>query len=160
MVKDSHNYKTRASGKKLLSYSAQDQRSIGYRLPREWQLTPSDIREACSLKAMKKRSKQSLLSQYGLFVCATRNCYLCSRNAENASGSWVLRSLWMHLKLGRWNRLPFYCCFAYHLFYIRASVSPFKFIPEWVPRALSNCCSHWTQIVRNYALRSVLWSIA
>ena len=82
MVRDTHNYETRASGNRLLSYSTQDQRCIGYRLPREWQSTPSDVREASGLQLMKKRSKQHFLLKYSFFECSTQNCFICSRSAE------------------------------------------------------------------------------
>ena len=35
LVRNTHSYGTRASGRGLISYSAQDQRSIGYRIPKE-----------------------------------------------------------------------------------------------------------------------------
>ena len=54
MVRDTHNYETRASGNRLLSYSTQDQRCIGHGLPREGQSTPSDVSEASGLQLMKK----------------------------------------------------------------------------------------------------------
>ena len=79
-AKDAHKYGTRASEKGLLSYSAFDERSLGYRLPKEWQSTPQEIRDTNSLQGMKKKSKQKFLSQYGLFSCNTKDCYIC-RNA-------------------------------------------------------------------------------
>ena len=84
-AKDAHRYGTRSSGRGLLSYSALDERSIGQRLPREWQSTPQDIRETISYQGMKKKSKMTFLSQYGLFKCDVRDCFVC-RNAENATG--------------------------------------------------------------------------
>ena len=79
-AKDVHRYGTRAAEKGLLSYSASDERSLGCRLPKEWQSTPQDIRDCNSLPGMKRRSKQKFLSQYGLFSCNDRNCFVC-RNA-------------------------------------------------------------------------------
>ena len=87
LVRNTHSYGTRASGRGLISYSAQDQRSIGYRIPKEWQETPQNIREANTINGMKKKSKQSFLSSYGSFECTTRNCFVCGRNAVNATGS-------------------------------------------------------------------------
>ena len=84
-VRDTHQHGTRAAKGGMLSYSALDDRSIGYRLPREWQCTPQAVRESNSLKGMKNKSKQGFLTQYGLFKCEIRDCFVC-RNAENASG--------------------------------------------------------------------------
>ena len=84
-AKDVHRYGTRAAEGGMLSYSAVNERSIGYRLPKEWQTTPQDIRNSNSLPGMKKKSKQGFLSQYGSFSCNARDCFVC-RSAENASG--------------------------------------------------------------------------
>ena len=84
-TKDTHKYQTRASERGLLSYSAQDERSIGQRLPKEWQSTPQDIRETISYQGMKKKSKGTFLSRYGLFECHVRDCFVC-RNADYAPG--------------------------------------------------------------------------
>ena len=85
-TKDTHRYGTRASERGLLGYVTQDQRSIGYRLPKEWESTPQDIRETNSLQGMKKKSKLSFLTQYGSFKCNVKDCFVCGHNAENASG--------------------------------------------------------------------------
>ena len=85
-VRDAHNYGTRASRRGLLLYSAQDQRSIGYRLPKEWELTPQVTREARSLQKLKNNSKKSFFSKYEAFSCEVKDCYVCGRNVENAPG--------------------------------------------------------------------------
>ena len=77
---DAHKYQTRAAGQSLLSYSTLDERSLGYRLPKEWQSTPQEVRNSNSLTGMKNKSKLEFLSQYGSFICTTRDCYVC-RNA-------------------------------------------------------------------------------
>ena len=81
-VRDSHKYGTRASERGLILCSTQDQRSIKYRLPKEWQSTPLETREAGTLQGLKKRSKLAFLSQYGSFSCTTRDCFVCRRNVE------------------------------------------------------------------------------
>ena len=85
-VRDAHKYGTRASERGLLLYSAQDQRAIGYRLPKEWEFTPHEVREARSLQGMKSKSKKSFLCQYEKFKCETKDCYVCCRNVGNAPG--------------------------------------------------------------------------
>ena len=85
-VKDSHKYSTRASEKGLLRYTTEDQRSIGYRVPREWQSTPSEVRQAKTLQGTKNRSKKGFLSEYGSFICEESDCYVCGCDAEGASG--------------------------------------------------------------------------
>ena len=84
-TEDVHSYGTRAAKGGMLSYTAQDERSIGFRLPKEWQATPQEVRDSNSLQGMKTKSKRGFLSQYGLFNCDIRDCFVC-RNAENASG--------------------------------------------------------------------------
>ena len=83
---DSHRYRTRAAEGGLLMYSNLDPRSIGFRLPKEWQSTPQDIRETKSIQGMKTKSKRDFLTQYGLFKCDAKDCFVCGRNAENALG--------------------------------------------------------------------------
>ena len=83
---DNHRYKTRAAESGLLMYSNLDPRSIGYRLPKEWQATPHDVREINSLQGMKAKSKVSFLTKYAMFNCDVRDCYVCGSNAGNASG--------------------------------------------------------------------------
>ena len=81
-VRDSHKYRTRASERGLILCSTQDQRSIKYRLPKVWQSTPLETREAGTLQGLKRKSKLAFLSQYGSFSCTTRDCYVCRRNVE------------------------------------------------------------------------------
>ena len=85
-VKDAHKYGTRASERGLFLYSTQDQRSIGYRLPKEWELTPQEVRDARSLQGMKSRSKKSFFAHYEEFRCGVLDCYVCCCNVGNAPG--------------------------------------------------------------------------
>ena len=67
-VSDVHGHNTR-SAKTGLFISTQDHRSVGYRIPREWQ----------SLSGFKKKSKEEFLSNYKNFECVDQNCYICNK---------------------------------------------------------------------------------
>ena len=74
--RDVHEHNTRAAGSGL-SFSTQDQRSVAYRIPKEWQSLPKDIRGLSSLWGFKKKSKEAFLQNYESFQCAIRDCYVC-----------------------------------------------------------------------------------
>ena len=84
-TEEMHKYGTRSAKGGMLSYTGLDERSIGIRLPKEWQSTPQTTRDSNSLQGMKNTSKKGFLSQYGSFSCDIRDCFVCC-NAENASG--------------------------------------------------------------------------
>ena len=73
-----HKYETRSSKQGHL-YSTQDHRSIKYRLPKVWEDTGIDIRDAGSLAGMKNRSKKESLGGYLSFQCGEQSCYVCGR---------------------------------------------------------------------------------
>ena len=79
-----HRYGTRSSKQGHL-YSSQDHRSIKYRLPKVWEDTGVDIRDAGSLAGMKNRSKKESLGRYLSFQCGDQSCYACGRIV----GSWL-----------------------------------------------------------------------
>ena len=78
-VSDTHEHNTRTA-RLGLAVRTQDHRSIGYRVPKEWESLPNTHREIQSLSGFKNKSKQSFLAEYGEFECAVRNCFVC--NAE------------------------------------------------------------------------------
>ena len=72
-----HQHNTRSAGMGL-HVSTQDQRSIGYRIPKEWQSLSEDVKKL-GLGAFKKRSKKEFLSVYASFQCETVGCYICGQ---------------------------------------------------------------------------------
>ena len=60
-------------------------RSVGYRIPKEWQALPEELRQMNSLGGLKKKSKQLFLENYKKFNCSEQNCFICTSEIDNAS---------------------------------------------------------------------------
>ena len=75
-VSDTHGYSTR-SARHGISSKAQDHKSIGYRVPREWESLSQKNREVKSLSGFKKNSKMDFIAKYKAFRCEANNCYIC-----------------------------------------------------------------------------------
>ena len=80
-VKEVHNYGTRAASRGI-HIASRDHKSVGYRIPKEWEATPVNIRECGSIGSLKRSSKGVILSGYAQFRCEERGCYVC--NEERA----------------------------------------------------------------------------
>ena len=76
-VDDIHSYGTRRAGVGLY-VSTRVHKSVGYKVPREWGLLSEKLRQTASLQAFKKNSRAGFLREYRQFVCATRDCFVCS----------------------------------------------------------------------------------
>ena len=74
---DNHGHNTR-SARLGLTISTQDHKSIGYRLPKEWESLTTALREIKSLTGFKEKSRNCFFLEYKGFKCTTRNCYVCS----------------------------------------------------------------------------------
>ena len=72
-----HGYGTRRAGIGLY-VSTRDHRSVGYKVPREWELLPAKLRGTSSLQAFKRNSRAEFIQDYRLFVCDVRDCYVCN----------------------------------------------------------------------------------
>ena len=75
-ISDSHGHNTR-SARTGLSISAQDHRSIGYRVPREWLSLSESMRETSSFGGIKRKSKQEFLKSYEAIKCNIQGCLIC-----------------------------------------------------------------------------------
>ena len=75
-VSDVHQYNTRTARTGLF-VSSQDHRSVGYRIPKEWESLPEGLRTN-SLGALKRKSKHGFLNEYKSFQCQVRNCHICA----------------------------------------------------------------------------------
>ena len=75
-IRDIHGHNTR-SARRDLFVSTSDQRSIGYRIPKEWQSIPEDLKKLGSLTGLKKKSKQGFINKYKSFQCEISDCYIC-----------------------------------------------------------------------------------
>ena len=73
---DVHAHATR-SARSGLFLSTRDQRSVGYRVPREWAALTEAQRGVASLAAFKRGSRGGFLAGYGGFVCRVRGCGVC-----------------------------------------------------------------------------------
>ena len=73
---DVHAHATR-SARSGLFLSTRDQRSVGYRVPREWSLLSEAQRGATSLAALRRVSRAGFLAGYGAFVCDLGGCGVC-----------------------------------------------------------------------------------
>ena len=80
-VRDIHGHNTRSAGSGLYLQS-QDHRSVGYRVPKEWESVPQTLREVTSLLGFKKKSREELVRSYKAFECVVQDCFICGRNAR------------------------------------------------------------------------------
>ena len=61
-VRDIHGHNTRSAGSGLY-IQTQDHRSVGYRVPKEWESVSKVLREMTSLSGFKKKIKEGVYSQ-------------------------------------------------------------------------------------------------
>ena len=54
---------------------------MGYRVPKEWDSVPKELRDISSLSGFKKKSKDEFIMGYKRFICDIHNCYVCGRSA-------------------------------------------------------------------------------
>ena len=78
---DVHGHGTRAA-RAGLYLSTRDHRSVGYRVPKEWDSLTDGLRGLASLGGFKRQSRGGFLEGYGGFVCVDRGCYVCAQGAE------------------------------------------------------------------------------
>ena len=83
-VSDMHTHNTRSS-KSGLYMSSQDHRSIGYRIPKEWQSLPEELKQMNSLGGFKNKSKGLFIANYKNFRCSDHNCFVCDIEKMDAS---------------------------------------------------------------------------
>ena len=69
-----HGYGTRRAGIGLYVSTS----TVGYKVPREWELLPAKLRGISSLQAFKRNSRAQFIQDYRLFVCDVRDCYVCN----------------------------------------------------------------------------------
>ena len=82
-VQDIHRHGTQ-SAKLGLSVTTQDHKSIGYRLPKEWESLATAIRGIKSLTGFKNKSRRGFLAEYKEFKCVSKDCYVCSSERNEA----------------------------------------------------------------------------
>ena len=75
-VSDRHGYNTR-SAEHGISFTMQDHKSIGYRVPKEWDSLRKEVREVKSLPGFKKSSKKDFIAKYNAFKCVDKSCFIC-----------------------------------------------------------------------------------
>ena len=83
-VADVHGYGTR-SARAGLHLSTRDHRSVGFRVPREWDSLSDAQRGVASLAGFKRGSRRGFLEGYAAFVCVDRGCYVCLRERGGAA---------------------------------------------------------------------------
>ena len=74
-----HGHATR-SARSGLFLSTRDQRSISYRVPKEWAGLTEEQRGVASLAAFKRGSRGGFLAGYGAFACVDGGCRVCGGN--------------------------------------------------------------------------------
>ena len=75
-VKQTHGHNTRMA-QTGIAFKSQDHKSIGYRIPKEWDSLSRSLKESKSLSGFKQQSKRDFLAGYAKFKCTTANCYVC-----------------------------------------------------------------------------------
>ena len=78
-VSDVHKYNTRSAENEIFTHT-QDHRSIGYRVPKEWESVAKLLKERSSLCGFKKNSREEFLANYKAFKCVAKSCYVCGRS--------------------------------------------------------------------------------
>ena len=79
-VRDIHGHNTRSAGSGLY-IQTQDHRSVGYRVPKEWESVSKVLREMTSLSGFKRKSREEFILSYKAFECVAQVCCICSRSA-------------------------------------------------------------------------------
>ena len=82
-VSDTHNHFTRKA-RMGLTFTTQDQRSIGYRVPKEWDSLAEAEKQAKTLSCFKNQSKRYFLNEYRAFNCMTKDCFICRSERDTA----------------------------------------------------------------------------
>ena len=82
---DVHGYGTRSAGVGI-HRTSRDHRSVGYRVPAEWETVGRVERGVVSLAAFKRGSREGFLRGYGAAVCVDRGCFVCGRGGEGGGG--------------------------------------------------------------------------
>ena len=83
-VGEIHSYSTR-SARSGLFLASRDHRAVGYRIPKEWDSLPDELKSIKSLGSFKRRSKGSFLAEYSSFNCTVRRCYVCGERPRGES---------------------------------------------------------------------------
>ena len=73
---NTHGHNTRAA-KNCLFLSTQDHRSVGYKVPKEWETLTSALRQIKSLSGFKNKSKEDFFKAYKTFKCEDQGCFVC-----------------------------------------------------------------------------------
>ena len=85
-LSETHEHRTRAAVRGIV-IGSQDQKSIAYRVPKEWGGLGAELRDQKSLTNFKKKSRGNFLQDYRAFECGVRECFVCGRgtgrNAES-----------------------------------------------------------------------------
>ena len=76
-----HGHATRSAGSGIF-LSAAEQRSVGYRVPKEWGELTEGQRGAASLAAFKRGSREGFLAGYRSSVCSDRGCEVCGGTGD------------------------------------------------------------------------------
>ena len=87
-VEDVHSHNTRAA-RTGVYISSRDHRVVGFRVPKEWDTLPQELKLTKSFTAFKKKSKEGFLREYREFSCSTQDCYVCGggRSEENSNAA-------------------------------------------------------------------------
>ena len=82
-VSEKHRHNTRAAASHL-AIQTQDFKSMGYRIPKEWESLSKELRETRSLTGFKRRSKNGFLANYRAFKCDDTSCFVCGPDGSAA----------------------------------------------------------------------------
>ena len=75
-ISQTHDHGTRLA-KRGMFVSTRNHKQVGYRVPKEWETLPENLRGSATLGGFKKLSKKEFLEGYGQFKCAGAGCYVC-----------------------------------------------------------------------------------
>ena len=75
-AENTHGHNTRAA-KNSMFLSTRDHRSVGYRVPKEWEALTPNLRQTKSLSSFKSKSKEEFTKAYKAFICVGRGCFVC-----------------------------------------------------------------------------------
>ena len=87
-VSQMHEHGTRLASRGMF-VGTRNHKQVGYRVPKEWETLPGELRGASSLGAFKRISRAEFIKGYGQFICSVGDCFICAEEKRSQRGAAV-----------------------------------------------------------------------
>lgn len=87
-VSQMHEHGTRLASRGMF-VGTRNLKQVGYRVPKEWETLPGELRGASSLGAFKRISRAEFIKGYGQFICSVGDCFICAEEKRSQRGAAV-----------------------------------------------------------------------